>query len=251
MSHNEVNLQELAITTFQNMIDRATSYRAGEVFSDSTFDAGYGICDNIYKCMPDSLKDYHSSLNNLKNNVIRRLPSYSGEWHYPVKSATDGRTAEMEWDSNSNKWQGDYGLNRLNQTIELLEYIKTNWDQKLTTYMTAAQGMGIVVGTHVLCETDNQYYTLDRDDDSRDPYFVPFGEKEGRRSIHLDSVKVITFDKEKRSVSSYTNAIRKGIKKQEELQKRMDALQKELNKLKMERLSLDFGLKQQHSLKFV
>lgn len=75
--------QQHAISTFSTMLSRAIAYRETQEYDSDLFHPKYGICDNICKCSPDDACDDTMQL--IKDNVIRRLPSYSGNYHYPVR----------------------------------------------------------------------------------------------------------------------------------------------------------------------
>lgn len=182
--------QQRAIECFSNMHAAAVSYRATK--DPGNLRPAAGICDNIERFTSNDDEMVY-----VKDNLIRTLPSYSGAWHYPVKHTASHESAERAWDYTENKWLGDYGANRLEQLGELVEAIKTRWDDNLIIRQSPAYQRGIKVGDIVWHRERNELITFETDDFSADPYFTrPDGV---RFSTHLDNIecditKVLTGD---------------------------------------------------------
>lgn len=174
--------QTRALECFQTMHDEAVKYRAGQV---SRITYSHGICDNITR-----FTDYDDEMSYVKDNLIRRTASYSGEHHYPVKSHDASRSAEWAWDYTSDKWGGEYGANRLVQLEQMIHLIKNEWDDDLACRMTPARSAGISVGDQVWNKTTRAVWTFVRDDGSNDPYFKT---DEGREtSCHLRHIQKLS-----------------------------------------------------------
>lgn len=177
-----------ALRLFQNMYDAAKHYRAtGEAPKLST---AYGICNNIENFYEDSMSITENEAERIKDNLIRAVPSYSGEYHYPVRSDVEGRSAEWAWDRTSNRWDDQYGANRLEQLGELCEAIRNRWDEKLTQRMTPAQQYGLSVGDVVMHE-DGRMLELTQDDDSANPAFREVGTTGAGVWTHLSTIRRI------------------------------------------------------------
>ena len=165
--------QQNAIYCFQSMLVAAQTYRqnGSEV---NGFRFRDGICSNVENM---SAPEHHESLSNVKDNLIRTLPSFSGEYHYPVK-ATAGLTPEGAWDTYNDKWAGDYGSNRIVQLIELISATEQRWDDALLGHMTPCQRNGWAVGNVFRLDGGRALYVLVDDDDSRSPGFELLGGSE-------------------------------------------------------------------------
>lgn len=251
------DIQQQALATFTTMLQRAIAYRANPQENDqSTFYTGYGICDNISRCMPDSAREERMSL--VKDNIIRRLPSYSGNYHYPVKhpnpkpNVTQSQAGDMAWSEFSNKWEGAYGAERLQQLMELVDVIRDKWDNKYGERMTPATRVGIIPNVTIVRHVDNgDLYTLVSDDDSTDPYFLQVGKNmDQRRSIDLRNVEILPMQEVgKRSVKSFINQIKKAAEKRAKLEAQIAELNKQRQLLISQEAVLDYHLGEQHSVK--
>lgn len=249
--------QQHAINTFTTMLSRAESYRHDPLSSSSdNFYSGYGICDNIGRCKPQGADE--SVMSMIKDNVIRRLPSYSGCYHYPVKSnkQRDGYTvadeAENAWGNNSDKWLGEYGANRVQQLRELIDYVTNNWRDELAENMTPAKRVGIIQNVTVVRRIpEGDFFTLQYDDSSCDPYFMPLGgTPDDRRSIDLRRIEIVkTEDQPKRSLKSFLKLHAKTVAKREALEMKLKELKAEIETFKREEAMLDYALGQQHGVK--
>lgn len=247
--------QRHAVKTFTTMLERAKLYR--ENGCTDGFEPDSGICDNISDCRPDRA-DYDNMVR-VKDNVIRVVPSYSGNYHYPVKhpmprpDRDEVKEAEHAWDSNSNKWSGEYGAMRIIQLEELINHIKTKWDEKLVERLTPAQQRGIIIHETVCqhIKTGN-LWVMQRDDDSSAPYFIPFGNTgtDGRTDIRLSDLRILTdgMDK-KRSVRAFIKNANRIKSRTERLETQMAMMKSQLDKLKGELALNDFQLRQQHGVK--
>ena len=173
--------QRRAVECFETMYVAADKYRRTGERGSLRYE--YGICDNITR-----FTDYDDEMTNVKDNLIRSLPSYSGSYHYPVKPTEDHSSAERAWDHSGNKWQGGYGKNRLDQLGELVEALKSErWDDELIGKQTPATRLGLKIGDIVWHRDRNELLTFHTDDGSQDPYFTrPDGD---RMSTHLDNIE--------------------------------------------------------------
>lgn len=253
--------QQYAIDTFTVMLERATAYRNNPQTNDSDlFYPRYGICDNIDRCRPQGSN--FSEMSNVKDNVIRRLPSYSGAYHYPVRApGTSGSNwdviaeeAERAFDCSGDKWEGDYGAERYQQLKELLHFVKTEWTDKLVKDMTPAQRNGIDEDTVVVHKETGKFYMLYNDDESLDPYFYPLGtpEKErrdNRQSIKLNRLRVLKGETVgKLSVKSFIARIKRKEVAKNKLQDKLNALQEQISNLTGDIGMLDYELGKQHGV---
>lgn len=251
-----------AIATFTTMRDRAEEYMlTGVAPSKREFHHGRGICDNIVKATAPHVSDSH--MINVKNNVIRRLPSFSGAYHYPVKGpeCIDGDAddmvteAEISWDNSSDKWAGEYGALRLAQLDELIEYIRTDWSDDLIGEMTSAEQYGMTIGTMVMDKRDGSLWKLHRDDGSREPYFRPADNKDddenGVKYMSLQNVKVLNV----KNVSGEMT-VPEFVQRFDEIKAAMVEknslivrLQNEIAVLRAEQAILDTAMANQHKVK--
>lgn len=258
---NVVDFKAIAIATFSTLVERAKLSREGLLTDNDKFNPRYGICDNIYICMPRDERDkYHDQIVMVKDNLIRQVPSYSGAYHYPVRAPekevceTMEQAAERYWDKGGNRWTGGYGDQRLIQAQELLDMVTNNWDDKFIKRMTPAQRVGITEGVVVQHVDTSEYFVISRDDDSSDPYFLPYGEtdNEHRRSIRIQELRIVKMsDMPKRSVSSFVKSINKELAKRAKLEEQVKALQKLIAETKGQQACYEFALAQQHGVKMI
>lgn len=240
--------QRNAVKTFTTMLERAKLYR--ENGTRELFDPESGICDNISNCRPNGAG--YDEMYKVKDNVIRIVPSYSGNYHYPVKHPYGG-DPESAWDDSSNKWSGDYGAQRIIQLEELIEHIKTKWNENLVTNMTPAMQRGIVL-METVCQhvTNGTLWVMQYDDDSSSPYFIPLGNtgREGRTDIRLKDLKILSVsDSKKRSVRSFVNQAKRIEEKRERMEKQIAKLTADMECLRGELALNDYNLSQQHGVK--
>lgn len=250
-------LQQQAIQTFTTMLERAEKYRATGSSDSDVFYSGYGICDNIGRCKPSGASE--SRMSNVKDNLIRVVPSYSGNYHYPVRhpnppqGSTPHEAAEQAWSQWSNRWDGAYGAERIIQLKELIEHCTNNWraDDKYAYEMTPVERIGVVKDlTVVMRTTDNTLWKLHKDDGSSDPYFMQIGGNGERQSIDLRYVKVMPLEEgEKRSVSGFMSKLKKYEKQRLKLEEKARQLRVEIDKIKHEEILLDYYMAQQHGVK--
>jgi hypothetical protein len=242
--------QQQAVTTFKTMLARAMAHRNGDNVEDSLFYTGYGICDNIERCMPEGSSSTIIAL--IKDNLIRRVPSYSGNYHYPVScpetSGSEG--ADSAWSRHSNKWAGAYGQNRITQLNELIDMIENKWDDSFAQNMTPAVRVGIIPNITLCQFRDGTFWHLDTDDGSSDPYFRPVGGGD-RRSQELRYVTIMptVIDGKKRSVPAFLKEIAKQQAKRDKLQAQIAALQRLAAEANSKIAMLDYGLAQTHKVK--
>jgi hypothetical protein len=168
-------LQKNAVDTFEAMLEAVTLYRAAPIANPrpNGLTYSYGICDNIETFARKAGADY-SQMAWVKENLIRRVPSYSGEYHYPVKGV-NGQSPTESFGSITDKWGGEYGANRMLQLGELVHAIKTEWDDSLVGSLTPCRRMGYKVGDIFQYKDDGELYVLNYDDDSSSPGFGPIG----------------------------------------------------------------------------
>lgn len=254
--------QQYAIDTFTVMLERAKAYRNNPQTNDSDlFYPRYGICDNIDRCRPQGSN--FSEMSNVKDNVIRRLPSFSGAYHYPVRapgtqsssSEVMAEEAERAFDCSGDKWEGEYGAERLQQLTELLEFVKTQWTDTLVTNMTPAQRNGIDTDTVLQHKETGKFYMLYNDDESLDPYFYPLGtpeadRRDNRQSIKLSRLRVLKGENVgNMSVKSFIARIKRKEKEKQKLQAKLNALQEQIDSLTGDVGMLDYELGKQHGVK--
>lgn len=249
--------QQNAISTFSTMLSRAIAYRETAEYDSDLFNPKYGICDNIPKCTPTSADCDTMAL--VKDNVIRRLPSYSGNYHYPVRhpelkeGVSVSEHAENAYCEFSYKWADAYGAERVKQLGELVEYVTNNWTDELCKTMTPCQRVGIIANVTVLQHKDGTLYMLNIDDGSTDPYFTPLGKgSDHRRSIDLRKLHVVEQEEQpKFSVKFFIKKIEKHDTKREQLKARIKQMELEVELLDREIAMLDYGLIQQHKVQRV
>jgi hypothetical protein len=259
----QVSMQQLAIDTFSKIVERAIAYRENPEANDrELFNPRYGICDNVSLCMPkEHRRRYSSQMLYVKDNLIRQVPSFSGAYHYPVPAPgvdrenqqAMEREAENAYDNNSDKWAGDYGAERLIQAKELVDYVTNKWQDCFATEMTPCQRNGIVVMETVVVEKETgEFYLLQRDDESNDPYFIPFGDtnNDRRKCIRLQDIRVLREeDTVKRSAASLINELNRRREKRLKLEEKVKALQAEVNEMIKGSIPLEMALLSQHNVK--
>lgn len=247
-------IQSQALATFNTMRNRAIAHRNGESQSDSLFYTGYGICDNIHRCMPDGASSDTMAL--IKDNLIRRVPSYSGNYHYPVNHPKGGSTqkersqaADNAWSEFNNKWGGEYGALRLAQLEELIEHIENKWDDSLAKEMTPATRVGLVVGVSLVEYRDGTIWRFVRDDKSADPYFESVSTS-NQTSLDLRYVTILQMeeDTKKRSVAQFLKEIARQAAKRDKLQAQIAELQKQAAEASQRIAMLDYGLGNAHKV---
>lgn len=253
--HAVNTVQSQALATFRTMRTRAIASRAGESVSDTLFYTGYGICDNIYRCTPDGASSDKMAL--IKDNLIRRVPSYSGNYHYPVNHPEDGDTlkarreaAENAWSQFNNKWGGEYGALRLAQLEELIDYIENKWDDSLAEEMTPAQRVGLIVGVSIVEYRDGSLWRFVRDDRSSDPYFESM-QTGNQTSLDLRYITIMQMEQDgkKRSVTQFLKEIARHAAKRDKLQAQIAALQKQEAEATQQIAMLDYALGSVHKVK--
>ena len=248
-------VQSQALATFNTMRNRAIAHRNGESQSDSLFYTGYGICDNISRCTSDNASSDVMAL--IKDNVIRRLPSYSGNYHYPVNHPKGSSTqkersqaADNAWSEFNNKWGGEYGALRLAQLEELIEHIENKWDDSLAKEMTPATRVGLVVGVSLVEYRDGTIWRFVRDDNSSDPYFEPVADSGNQRCLDLRYITILQMeeDTKKRSVAQFLKEIARQAAKRDKLQAQIAELQKQAAEASQRIAMLDYGLGNAHKV---
>lgn len=247
--------QRHAVKTFTTMLERAKLFR--ENGTTEGFDPECGICDNIQGCRPAG--SGYDEMYRVKDNIIRVVPSYSGNYHYPVKHPNpreerdEASEAESAWDNSRDKWSGAYGAQRVIQLEELIEHIKTKWNENLVTVLTPAQQRGIVIHETV-CQriSDGSLWVMQRDDDSSNPYFIPFGNTgtDGRTDLRLKDLRVLTStDGKKRTVRGFVNNAKRIITRRERLELQISKMQAQLDQMTGDLAMNDYQLAQQHGVK--
>lgn len=246
-------LQKQALDCFTTMHTRAVASRNGESMSDSLFYTGYGICDNIGRCKPQGADV--DTLSTIKDNLIRRTPSYSGNYHYPVScpnSPNDIDAADSAWGNHNNKWQGAYGANRLKQLEELIELVKTVWDDSLGKDQTPAFRVGLIEGVSIVQwrREPDQMYRFVCDDRSSDPYFERLDGGD-RRSIDLRYITILpmpSVENDSRSVAEFLEAIKAEQDQAKAITAQIEALKKALSQTSTQIAMLDYGLRTVHKV---
>ena len=246
-------LQKQALDCFTTMHARAVQVRNGDSISDSLFYVGYGICDNIGRCKPSGANT--DTLSTIKDNLIRRTPSYSGNYHYPVScpnTPNDIDAADSAWGNHNNKWQGAYGANRLKQLEELIELVKTQWSDTLGQDQTPAFRVGLIEGVSIVQwrREPDQMYRFVADDRSSDPYFERLDGGD-RRSIDLRYITILpmpSVENESRSVAEFLEAIKAEQDQAKAITAQIEALKKALSATSTSIAMLDYGLRTVHKV---
>lgn len=242
-------LQQLAINTFQGMYDAALRHREG---LDSRLNGDYGICDNIDR-FSDMAGANSSQMSEVKENLIRVTPIYSGNYTYPVPCPTGG-DASNAFSRHSNKWREAYGLNRLTQLGQLIDIIKSDkWSDDMVKRKTPAFRNGLVVGDIVRYTRRDvpSFWVFRRDDESMSPSFHKLLDKDDYTDIDLNYI--VKVDRESvfkvRSVSEFLSTIAEQVAKKADIERQIAELQSQLQSVQSEVAMLDFGLADQHKVK--
>jgi hypothetical protein len=243
-------LQEKAITTFQGMYDAAVAYREGQ---SSRLNGDYGICDNIERFAEIAgVSAYHMS--EVKENLIRSTAIYSGDYTYPVPSPDPALTASNAFSRHGNKWREAYGLNRLTQLGQLIELIKTKWDDSLINRQTPCIRNGLKMGDLVQYKREGRaptFWVLRRDDESMSPSFHKMNDPDDYQDIDLHNVVKVDRDTvfKSRPVSEFLSVIEEQVKQQAAIVLQMAELEKRLSEVQGSIAILDYGLAEQHKVK--
>jgi hypothetical protein len=246
-------IQQAALDTFNTMRTRAIACRAndGMTVDDNLFYTGYGICDNIHRCTPNGVNSDTMAL--IKDNIIRQVPSYSGNYHYPVNHPDEvgKEAAESAWNRFNNKWKGTYGANRLQQLEELIHHIEHKWDESLAKEMTPAQRVGLIVDVTVVQYKDGSLWKFTRDDRSSDPYFTSMATG-NQTSLDLRYIEVLPMDMEETnslSVAEFLQRIEETVKTKADLEAQVKALQLQIAEAASRVVMLDYNLATTHKVK--
>jgi hypothetical protein len=238
--------QAIAIECFSNMLAAAESYH--ETGSMPYQLQRYGICDNISNFAKERTSDMVATV---KDNLIRRTPSYSGCYHYPVPAdSNDPCDAEGAFDNSDNKWAGAYGLRRMQQLRELIVLCNTEWDEELTTRLSPARRLGIKVGDFMQDRHGN-LFELTRDDGSSNPAFMRLGSTE---SHYKDIDKLFPVKDQSnltgkpRSVKSLVKEADKINAKIAKIEEQMGKLNEQVRELTAQRSNVDVALRVQHKV---
>lgn len=242
-------LQKLAIATFQTMYDHAVMYRNGD---SNRLNSSYGICDNIDR-FADMVGASCSKMVEVKENLIRTTPIYSGDYTYPVP-CPDGGSASNAFSNVSNKWNGAYGLNRLTQLGQLVDIIKSDkWSDDLVNRQTPAKRNGLVVGDVVRYTRSSEpsFWVFRRDDESASPSFHKLTDKDDYTDIDLNHVVKVDKDEicKPRPVSEFLSELQAQADKKADIERQIAELQKALQGVKGDIAMLDYGLADQHKVK--
>lgn len=241
-------LQQKAINTFQAMYDDAVAYRDGR---DTRLNGDYGICDNIDR-YASRAGSYESQMSEVKENLIRQTAMYSGNYTYPVP-CPEGGDASTAFSRNSNKWRGAYGTNRLVQLEQLIELIKTKWDDSMVNRKTPAFRNGLVVGDVVRYTRRDtpSFWVFRRDDESMSPSFHKLTDKDDYTDIDLNYIVKVDKDEicKPRAVSEFLSELEAQAKKKADIERQIAELQKALTGVQTDIAMLDYGLADQHKVK--
>lgn len=242
-------LQKQAIATFQTMYDHAVMYRNGD---SNRLNSSYGICDNIDR-FADMAGARVGQMIEVKENLIRTTPIYSGDYTYPVP-CPDGGSASNAFSNVSNKWNGAYGLNRLTQLGQLVDIIKSDkWSDDLVNRQTPAKRNGLVVGDVVRYtrSTEPSFWVFRRDDESASPSFHKLTDKDDYTDIDLNHIVKVDKDEicKPRPVSEFLSELQAQADKKADIERQIAELQKALQGVKGDIAMLDYGLADQHKVK--
>lgn len=239
-------LQAKMYENFSKILEAAQKYRETNAQSDG-FSKGYGICGNIDQMFHG---DTYVEMERTKDNLVRRVPSYSGKYHYPVAGTEKyDFDAEREFDNCEDFWKGAYGDNRLTQLQEIVDFIASpEWqDDFAKKVFTPAQNLGFVIGELYTDRASNTYKFSD-DDKSVNPYFL---DKDDERVYkHLDEFepprKAPALPK--KTVKAYMKMAAKELAEIAKLEARRKELEKELNKHRQALRAVDAGLRTHHGV---
>lgn len=245
----------VAIEAFSQMLADAEHGRETSEWRHP-FRTSYGICDNIagyvFKVVGESNPNrhtYHGWINEVKNNLIRRTASWSGEWHYPVPGV-DGKNAEHCWDYSDNKWADAYGANRVVQLKELIALVQDDavWAERLCDELTAADVLGFKIGSIYMHKHTNKLWKFERDDGSRNPYFrsVANGESD---CIYLTELVAVGDTFGERSVPEFLADAAAKVAEISEIEQQIKALKGKLEIAQGSLVMLDMALAEQHKVR--
>lgn len=238
--------QAIAIECFSNMLAAAESYHETGSMPDQL--QRYGICDNISEFTEGRYVDMVAAV---KDNLIRRTPSYSGCYHYPVPAdSNDPCDAESAFDNSANKWAGDYGLRRMQQLRELIELCNTKWDEALTGRLSPAKRLGIKVGDFMQ-DRNGVLFELTCDDGSSNPAFMRLGDT-GSNYKDIDKLFPVkdqsNLTGKPRSVKSLVKEADKINAKIAKIEEQMGKLNEQVRELTAQRSNVDVALRVQHKV---
>ncbi|WKV20532.1 hypothetical protein 16Q_139 [Pseudomonas phage 16Q] len=243
-------VQQQAFNCFTTMLRLAQLVAAGNEPGDELFYTGYGICDNISRCKTNDADSEQLSM--IKDNLIRRLPSYSGNYHYPVSCPENPKNvdaADNAWSNHCNKWTGAYGSNRIKQLEELIHVIEHEWKEEYGKGMTPSQRVGLIEGVSVVKRTSNEkLYRFVRDDRSSDPYFESLTDGD-QVCIDLRLITILAMEPvegDTRSVADFLAAIEAEQKAKTEMERQIAELQQAVAKVGSTIAMLDYGLRINH-----
>lgn len=234
-----VTKQQAVLRDLNAIREAAEKYReTGERIG--TFRPTWGICDNIAEV------GTFGKTATVKDNLICRTPSFSGEHHYPVPGP-EGCDASTAWDRYDEKWTGEYGDNRLKQLNELIHLVETEWHDNLISRRTPAERLGFVIGQPYVYKTDGSIWVFVRDDDSSDPMFrnTVTGEERWRPLSEMKPKPKPV----KRSVKAFIRLAEKAEAKKAVAQAKLKELRQQIQELDAEIALLDEGLREQHKVK--
>lgn len=252
---SEVTTQNVVETPIQSAVLRvlcsihaaAVEYRATGV-APSPLAVGSGICWNI-----DQFTNGDAVLREqtaqVKENLIRATPSYSGEYHYPVKCPRGGK-AEVAFDKNEDKWAGDYGLLRLTQLEELIACVRENWNDDLAKRsLSPARRTGWKIGDFGRHRETGAILVLKYDDDTQSPGFGTAGNTD-YSWIDISKIERIKIDPSStKSVSALVEEADGILAQQRTIQSQLNELTKQLTSLAGDMRLVDFQLAHVHKVR--
>jgi murein L,D-transpeptidase YafK len=144
-------------------------------------------------------------------------------------------------------------MNRLIQLEQLIELIKTKWDDSMVNRKTPAFRNGLKVGDVVRYTRRDtpSFWVFRRDDESMSPSFHKLTDKDDYTDIDLNYIVKVDKDEisKPRAVSEFLSELEEQAKKKADIERQIAELQKALTNVQTDIAMLDYGLADQHKVK--